>query len=104
MLWITRDGGQHWSNITPPGVDAWSKITQIDASRFDDDTAYVSVSRMRLDDQRPYIFRTHDGGKHWQAIASTLPDNSSVNAVRADPQQSRLVVCRDRERCLGIVR
>ncbi len=91
LLWITRDGGQHWSNITPPGVDPWSKITQIDASRFDDDTAYVSVSRMRLDDQRPYIFRTHDGGKHWQAIASNLPDNSSVNAVRADPERRGLL-------------
>jgi len=84
-VWITRDGGQHWTNITPPGVTAWSKITQIDASRFDDNTAYVTVSRMRLDDQRPYIYRTHDGGKTWQAIASNLPDNSSVNAVRADP-------------------
>ncbi len=90
-VWITRDGGQHWSNITPPSVSAWSKITQIDASRFDDDTAYVSVSRMRLDDQLPYAFRTHDGGKTWQAIASTLPDGSSVNAIRADPEHRGLL-------------
>ena len=47
-------------------ADAWSKITQISASHFDDDTAYVSVSRFRIDDLRPYIYRTHDGGKTWK--------------------------------------
>ncbi|MDQ2763404.1 MAG: glycoside hydrolase, partial [Pseudomonadota bacterium] len=91
LLWMTHDGGAHWSNITPAGVTPWSKITQIDASRFDDDTAYVSVSRMRLDDQRPYIFRTHDSGKTWQAISSTLPGDSPVNAVRADPERRGLL-------------
>ncbi len=91
LLWRTRDGGMHWNNITPGDVTPWSKISQIDVSRFDDETAYVSASRMRLDDQRPYIYRTHDGGKTWQAIASTLPGGSPVNAVRADPERRGLL-------------
>ena len=91
LVWITRDGGAHWSNITPPGVTAWSKIAQIDASRFDDNTAYVAVNRMRLDDMRPYAYRTHDGGKTWQAIAANLPADSPVNAVRADASQRGLL-------------
>lgn len=91
LLWITRDGGGHWSKITPPGVSAWSKIAQIDASRFDDDTAYVAVNRMRLDDLHPYAFRTHDGGKTWQSIAAGLPEDAPVNAVRADPVQPGLL-------------
>ena len=91
LVWITRDGGGHWSKITPPGMSAWSKIAQIDASRFDDNTAYVAVNRMRIDDLHPYAFRTHDGGKTWQSIAAGLPEDAPVNAVRADPVQPGLL-------------
>jgi photosystem II stability/assembly factor-like uncharacterized protein len=90
-VWITRDGGANWANITPPEVPAWSKIAQIDASRFDDDTAYVAVNAMRIDDLRPYVYRTHDGGKSWQQISAGLPDDAPVNAVRADPVQPGLL-------------
>lgn len=91
LVWITRDGGANWSNITPPGLMPWSKIAQIDASRFDDDTAYVAVNRMRIDDLRPYAFRTHDGGKSWQSISAGLPDDAPVNAIRADSVQKGLL-------------
>ncbi len=91
FVWITRDGGANWSNITPPGLTPWSKIAQIDASRFDDDTAYVAVNRMRIDDMKPYAFRTHDGGKSWQSISAGLPDDAPVDAVRADPVQPGLL-------------
>ena len=91
LVWITRDGGANWTKITPPGVSAWSKIAQIDASRFDDDTAYVAVNRLRVDDLRPYAYRTHDGGKTWQNISVDLPADAPVNAVRADPLQPGLL-------------
>ncbi|MGA8111925.1 MAG: glycoside hydrolase [Acidobacteriaceae bacterium] len=91
LVWITRDGGAHWTDITPPGVTPWSKIAQIDASRFNDDTAYVAVNRERIDDMKPYAFRTHDGGKTWQSISAGLPDDAPVNAVRADPVQTGLL-------------
>jgi photosystem II stability/assembly factor-like uncharacterized protein len=91
LVWITRDGGANWKNITPPGVAPWSKIAQIDASRFDDDSAYVAVSRFRVDDLHPYAYRTHDGGKTWVSISAGLPDDGPVNAVRADPVQTGLL-------------
>ncbi len=91
LVWTTRDGGAHWANVTPPGVSAWSKIAQIDASRFDDNTAYVAVNRERLDDLRPYAFKTHDGGKTWTPISAGLPEDAPVNAVRADPVQPGLL-------------
>ncbi|MGA8159176.1 MAG: glycoside hydrolase [Acidobacteriaceae bacterium] len=89
LVWITRDGGKTWTQITPPGLTPWSKIAQIDASRFDDDTAYVAVSRERIDDMKPFAFRTHDGGKTWQSISDGL--DAPVNAVRADPVQKGLL-------------
>jgi photosystem II stability/assembly factor-like uncharacterized protein len=83
-MWITRDGGSHWTDITPSELTAWSKVTQLDSSRFDDNAVYASVSRLRIDDLAPYIYRTHDGGKTWTAITAGLPPGP-VNVVRADP-------------------
>ncbi|MGC2633647.1 MAG: hypothetical protein WA215_05475 [Candidatus Cybelea sp.] len=87
LVWITRDSTSsqpHWTNITPPGLTPWSKIAQIDASRFDDNTAFVAVNRFRLDDLRPYVYVTHDGGRSWKLSVNGLPDQP-VNAVRQDP-------------------
>ncbi|MEO8553093.1 MAG: glycoside hydrolase, partial [Kofleriaceae bacterium] len=89
-LWVTRDAGKHWTDITPAQVTPWSKITQLDASRFDDTTVYASVSRLRVDDLAPYIYRTHDGGKTWTAITTGLPPGP-VDAVRADPVRRGLL-------------
>jgi photosystem II stability/assembly factor-like uncharacterized protein len=90
LVWLTEDGGGHWSNIAPPALTPWSKVTQIEASHFDAGTAYVSVSRMRIDDLRPYVYRTRDGGRTWQAIVTGLVD-SPVNSVREDPQRKGLL-------------
>ncbi|MGH9401023.1 MAG: WD40/YVTN/BNR-like repeat-containing protein [Terriglobia bacterium] len=91
LIWTTRDGGKNWTNVTPPGLTPWSKVAQITASHFDDESAYASVSRFRIDDLRPYIYRTHDGGKTWQAITSGLPDNAPVDTVREDPVRKGLL-------------
>jgi photosystem II stability/assembly factor-like uncharacterized protein len=85
LVWITRDGGKKWNNITPPELEPWSKVTQISASHFDNETAFASVSRFRIDDLHPYIYRTQDGGKTWQKIVSGLPDAGPVDTVREDP-------------------
>ena len=83
-IWITRDGGKKWRNVSPPELTPWSKVTQIEASHFDENSAYASASRFRIDDLRPYIYRTHDGGKSWKLITDGLPD-SPVDTVREDP-------------------
>jgi hypothetical protein len=91
QVWRTKDAGKNWKNITPRELTDWSKVTQISASHFDDDTAYVSVSRFRIDDLRPYIYRTHNGGKTWHEITTGLPTDSPVNAVREDPVRKGLL-------------
>ena len=91
QLWITHDGGKNWANITPKEVSAWSKVTQISASHFDEETAYASVSRFRINDDHPYIYRTHDGGKSWSLITAGLPDFGPVDTVREDPVRKGLL-------------
>ncbi|MBV8067457.1 MAG: glycoside hydrolase [Candidatus Eremiobacteraeota bacterium] len=90
LVWITRDGARSWKNVTPPVLTPWSKIAQIDASPFDADTAFVAVNRFRLDDLRPYVYVTRDGGSTWRLATSGLP-NQPVNAVRQDPLEPRLL-------------
>jgi photosystem II stability/assembly factor-like uncharacterized protein len=91
LIWITRDAGQNWRDITPPDLTPWSKVAQLDASHFDPNTVYAAVNRFRLDDSRPYIYRTHDGGQTWQKITNGLPDDASVNVVREDPVRQGLL-------------
>jgi photosystem II stability/assembly factor-like uncharacterized protein len=91
LLWITHDGGKNWTDITPKELTAWSKVTQISASHFDEDTAYASVSRFRIDDLHPYLYRTHDGGRSWKLITAGLPDFGPVDTVREDPVRKGLL-------------
>ncbi len=88
---VTHDAGKTWKNVTPPAMEPWSKVTQLVASHFDEDTAYAAVSRFRVDDIHPYIYRTHDGGKTWQLIANGIADNAAVNVVREDPIRKGLL-------------
>ncbi len=90
-IWVTHDGGKHWKNVTPPGLAPWSKVTQIIAGHDDDHSAYASVSRFRVNDLKPYIYRTHDDGSTWQLITNGLPDNAPVDTVREDPVRSGLL-------------
>jgi photosystem II stability/assembly factor-like uncharacterized protein len=90
LIWITRDGGKHWRNATPAAFTPWSKVAQIEASRFDDETAFVAVNRFRLNDLRPYVYITRDGGAHWRLAVNGLP-NAPVNAVRQDPTAPNLL-------------
>ena len=90
LIWRTRDGGSHWENVTPKELTPWSKIGIIDASPFDAESAYVAVDRHRLDNQKPYIYRTRDGGKTWLKIVTGLPEQA-INVVRADPVRKDLL-------------
>ncbi|MGB6604246.1 MAG: hypothetical protein WA747_04435 [Steroidobacteraceae bacterium] len=91
FVWLTSDGGSNWSNVTPPALTPWSKVTQIEPSHFDADSAYICVSRMRIDDLHPYIYRTRDRGRTWEPITDGLPADSPVNSVREDPARRGLL-------------
>ncbi|MGZ4118169.1 MAG: WD40/YVTN/BNR-like repeat-containing protein [Bacteroidia bacterium] len=90
LMHITTDGGKNWKNITPPAVTTWSKVSILEASHTDVNTAYAAVNRIRLDDQKPHIYRTKDSGKTWIEIVKGLP-NDPINVVKEDPQQKGLL-------------
>ncbi|MGI8819870.1 MAG: WD40/YVTN/BNR-like repeat-containing protein [Chthoniobacterales bacterium] len=91
LIHLTVDGGKHWNDVTPPQITAWQKISLLEASHFDANTAYAAVNTLRIDDLRPHIYHTTDGGKTWQEIIRGIPDGQTVNAVREDTQRRGLL-------------
>ncbi len=94
LAWRTRDGGKTWTDVTPAGLTAWSKVAGVEPSPFDPQTAYLAIDRHRLDDFAPYIWKTIDGGKHWTSIVAGLSEGgtlNTVNVVREDPRQPGLL-------------
>ena len=90
LIHITKNGGITWKNVTPAAITSWSKVSIIDAGHSDVSTAYAAVNRIRLNDQRPHIYRTHDGGATWKEIVNGLPADP-VNTVREDPKRPGLL-------------
>jgi photosystem II stability/assembly factor-like uncharacterized protein len=91
LIHVTRDDGKTWTNVTPPEMTAWSKVSQIEAGHFAPETAYASVDRHRIADNKPYIYRTHDSGKTWQNAVNGIPEGAYVNSVKEDPQTKGLL-------------
>jgi photosystem II stability/assembly factor-like uncharacterized protein len=91
LIHLTRDGGKSWTDITPPQLTPWSKVSVIEASHSDAATAYAAINRFRLDDLRAHIYRTRDYGRSWTEITKGLPDNAPVNVVREDPLRKGLL-------------
>ena len=91
LIHVTWNDGKTWLNVTPPATTAWSKVSQIEAGHFDVETAYASVDRHRIADNKPYIYRTHDGGKTWDNVVSGIPEGAFVNSVKEDTQVKGLL-------------
>ncbi|HET9057447.1 MAG TPA: hypothetical protein VFN30_11445 [Chitinophagaceae bacterium] len=90
LIHVTRDGGKTWQNVTPPEITSWSKVSLMDASHSDVNTAYAAVNRIRCDDMRPHIYKTTNGGKTWKEIVKGLP-NDPINVVKEDPVRKGLL-------------
>ena len=91
LVHVTRDGGKTWRNNTPPTMPDFGRVSQIDASVFDDATAYISVRRPLLNDHAPYIFKTADYGATWTRITDGIRTDAYVHAVREDPTRRGLL-------------
>ncbi|HEY6137277.1 MAG TPA: glycoside hydrolase [Thermoanaerobaculia bacterium] len=91
LLHVTRDGGKTWTNVTPPSLAPWAKVSILEASHFDANEAYAAINTLRLDDLRPHILRTKDGGKTWTEVVSGIASGGIINVVREDPKKRGLL-------------
>ena len=93
LVQVTRDGGKTWTNVTAAmtGLPEWGTVSLIEPSPFDAATAFVVVDAHRLDDMRPYVFKTTDYGRSWKRLDGGLPKDVYVHAVREDPKRRGLL-------------
>ena len=92
LIHVTQNDGQAWQDVTPSAIAPWSRVTMLEASHFDQGTAYASVDRHQLQDFEPYVYRTRDMGRTWQAITRGLPRGEYVHVVKEDPMRRGLLV------------
>jgi len=92
---LTRDGGKTWTNVTKniPNLPPWGTVGNIEPSRFDAGTAYLTVDLHQVNNRDPFVYRTTDHGKTWKAITNGIPRSmlSYAHCVREDPVRRGLL-------------
>jgi len=91
LIQLTRDGGAHWTNVTPTAIPLWAKVRAISVSALEDGVAYAAVDTHRIDRFAPLILRTRDFGKTWQEIDAGISRDEFSSVVRADPKKQGLL-------------
>jgi photosystem II stability/assembly factor-like uncharacterized protein len=92
LVYVTKDGGKHWENVTPKDMPEWMQINTIEASPFDAGTAYFAGTKYELDDFQPYLYKTTDYGKTWVRISRGIPSRAFTRVIREDPNHRNLLV------------
>ena len=70
LIHVSRDGGENWSDVTPPQLPEWTQINSIKAHPFENGGLYVAGTRYKLDDFKPYLYVTTDYGQTWKEITN----------------------------------
>ena len=93
VVYLSRDGGKNWSNVTPPTsiMPEWIQINSLEASPYDPATAYVAATMYKWDDNKPYLYKTSDYGKTWKKITNGIPDTTFTRVIREDPNKRGLL-------------
>ena len=91
LVHVTRDGGKHWSKVTPKAMPKLAYVGCVEISAHDANTVYVCATRFKLADYRPQLFRSKDSGKSWQAINGDMPKGEITRVIRADPVRAGLL-------------
>ncbi|HSB60849.1 MAG TPA: glycosyl hydrolase, partial [Vicinamibacteria bacterium] len=94
LVHLSRDDGKSWKNVTPPGMPEWGTVNAIDLSPHQPGRALIAVHRYRMDDFRPFVFRTDDWGATWELLTSGgngVPAGHFVRVVREDPRRRGLL-------------
>jgi len=88
---VTRNAGNTWNEVTPAGLPEWAQINSIDIHPYEQGGAYLAATRYKLDDFRPYLYRTTDWGRSWTRITSGIPNTQFTRVLRADPEREGLL-------------
>jgi len=88
---VSRDNGATWTKVTPPDLPEFALVSIIDPSPHDAGTAYVAATRYKLQDNKPYLYKTSDFGKTWTKIVDGIPATDFTRVIREDPGRKGLL-------------
>jgi photosystem II stability/assembly factor-like uncharacterized protein len=93
LVYVTKDGGRNWSNVTPPAsiMPEWIQINSVEASPYDVATAYIAATMYKWDDNKPYLYKTSDYGQTWKKITNGIPETAFTRVIREDPNKRGLL-------------
>jgi photosystem II stability/assembly factor-like uncharacterized protein len=92
LIQITNDGGKTWTKVDGiAGVPERTYVNQIIASQHDRNVAYVTFNHHRYGDFHPYVYKTTDGGKTWNAIQHNLPERGTAYTIAEDHLNANLL-------------
>lgn len=91
LIHVTRDGGKNWKNVTPLDAPKWGLVSIIEASPHEPGKAYAAVTAYKLDDFRPYLFRTDNYGESWTPIVNGIPADAFTRTIREDSNRKGLL-------------
>ena len=93
LVHLSRDDGGTWNNVTPEEMPEWTVTNTIEVSPHEPATAYLSATRYKLNDWRPFLFKTNDYGKTWKKITRGIPEDDFARVIREDPSRRGLLYC-----------
>jgi photosystem II stability/assembly factor-like uncharacterized protein len=92
---LTKDGGENWTNVTAniPNLPKWGTIANIEPSRYQNGTVYITVDLHQMGDFDPYVYKTEDYGQSWKRISNTVPKSvhSFAHVVKEDPKRKGML-------------
>ncbi len=91
LIHVSKDGGKHWQNVTPPDLPEWSQINSIEPHRSEKGGLYVAATRYKSDDFKPYLYKTLDYGKTWTKIVAGIKDDHFTRVIRASSKRAGLL-------------
>ena len=93
IVHVSMDGGKNWKNVTPAGIPGLATVNTIDISQHKKGKVYVTVQNYRLNDFKPYVFKTDDYGKTWTSITTGIPVDHFARVVRENPNREGMLFC-----------
>jgi hypothetical protein len=93
LVYITKDGGENWTNVTPSGMPEWIMINSLEVDPFNKGGLYIAATMYKSGDYRPYLYRTLDYGNTWVKITNGIDEGHFTRVVRADPKRKGLLYC-----------
>jgi photosystem II stability/assembly factor-like uncharacterized protein len=91
LIHVSKDGGKNWENVTPRDCPQWMMWNSVEPDPFQKGAAIFAGTRYKLDDYRPYVYRTEDYGKTWKLLTNGINPLHFTRVVRADPKRKGLL-------------